>query len=156
MRVAVVGAGMKRTRLCPATKSSRARGHLGQCGPVAPDDVALGRGGLVPDRCRSTGRCRGWGASTYEVFAAEAAAGVPGVVMREALVLYRDSPKVQRSLPAWAARSARAGRTPRRTPAGLSPRAAVRGAPGGDASVPALSAPRGLGVRGAAGDSSSG
>src|ERR671920_1698501 len=31
-----------------------------------------------------------WGAATYDVLAAEAAARVPGVVMRESLVLYRD------------------------------------------------------------------
>lgn len=43
-----------------------------------------------------------WGAATYDVLAAEAAAGVPGVVMRESLVLYRDARAVQPPLPAWA------------------------------------------------------
>jgi len=43
-----------------------------------------------------------WGASTYEVLAAEAAAGVPGVVMRESLVLYRDRESARPPLPAWA------------------------------------------------------
>jgi D-amino-acid oxidase len=43
-----------------------------------------------------------WGAVTYDVLAVEAAAGVPGVVMRESLVLYRDDPEVRSPLPAWA------------------------------------------------------
>lgn len=44
-----------------------------------------------------------WGAVTYDVLAAEAAAGVPGVVMRESLVLARDARSVRPPLPAWAA-----------------------------------------------------
>jgi len=43
-----------------------------------------------------------WGAATYDVLAAEAAAGVPGVVMRETLVLRRDAQALQPPLPAWA------------------------------------------------------
>ncbi|HEX8511371.1 MAG TPA: FAD-dependent oxidoreductase [Propionibacteriaceae bacterium] len=43
-----------------------------------------------------------WGAVTYGVLAAEAAAKVPGVVMRETLVLYRDEVEGQTPLPPWA------------------------------------------------------
>jgi D-amino-acid oxidase len=43
-----------------------------------------------------------WGAATYDVLAAEAAAGAPGVVMRESLMLYRDARAVRPPLPAWA------------------------------------------------------
>ena len=43
-----------------------------------------------------------WGAVTYGVLAAEAAGKVPGVVMRETLVLYRDVVEEQAPLPAWA------------------------------------------------------
>ncbi len=43
-----------------------------------------------------------WGAATYDVLAAEAAAGVPGVVMRESLVLSRSEEYGQPPLPAWA------------------------------------------------------
>ena len=43
-----------------------------------------------------------WGAATYDLLAAEAAAGVPGVLIRESLVLYRDAQAVQPPLPAWA------------------------------------------------------
>jgi D-amino-acid oxidase len=40
-----------------------------------------------------------WGSTTYDVMAAEAARGVPGVVMRESLVVYRQEPGPQ----PWAA-----------------------------------------------------
>ena len=43
-----------------------------------------------------------WGAVTFNVLAAEAGADVPGVVMRETLVLYRDPPEPGRPLPTWA------------------------------------------------------
>lgn len=44
-----------------------------------------------------------WGATTYDMLTEEAAAGVPGVVIRESLVLYRDAADPSRPLPAWAA-----------------------------------------------------
>ena len=43
-----------------------------------------------------------WGAATYDVLAAEAAAEVPGVMMRESLMLYRDDQALLPPLPAWA------------------------------------------------------
>lgn len=42
-----------------------------------------------------------WGAVTYRLLAAEAAADVPGVVMRQTLVLYRDVVEDHAPLPAW-------------------------------------------------------
>jgi D-amino-acid oxidase len=58
-----------------------------------------------------------WGAATYDVLAAEAAAGVPGVVMRESLMLYRQAEALLPPLPAWAdavgdVRAARADELP--------------------------------------------
>jgi D-amino-acid oxidase len=44
-----------------------------------------------------------WGATTYDILATEAAARVPGVVMRESLVLYREAPDRSHPMPAWAA-----------------------------------------------------
>ena len=44
-----------------------------------------------------------WSAATYDALLAEASAAVPGVVMRESLVLYRDAPKSPPPLPDWAA-----------------------------------------------------
>jgi D-amino-acid oxidase len=43
-----------------------------------------------------------WGAATYDVLAAQAADGVPGVVMRESLMLYRDAAALEPPLPEWA------------------------------------------------------
>lgn len=65
-----------------------------------------------------------WSATTYDVLVAEAAAGVPGVVMRETLVLYRDPAHTEPPLPDWAAavgpvRPARPDELPPGYPAGL-------------------------------------
>jgi D-amino-acid oxidase len=65
-----------------------------------------------------------WGAATYDVLAAEAAADVPGVVMRESLVLYRDGQAMWGPLPAWAdavgdVRPARSDELPPGYPCGL-------------------------------------
>ena len=53
-----------------------------------------------------------WGEATYDVLAAEATAGVPGVVMRESLMLYRDAEVLARPWPRWtdAVRDARPAR----------------------------------------------
>jgi D-amino-acid oxidase len=65
-----------------------------------------------------------WGAITYDVLADAAAAGVPGVFMRESLVLYRDDPQPPPALPEWAAavghvRAARRDELPPGYPRGL-------------------------------------
>lgn len=44
-----------------------------------------------------------WGATTYDILATAAEARVPGVVMRESLVLYREAPDRSHPMPAWAA-----------------------------------------------------
>jgi D-amino-acid oxidase len=43
-----------------------------------------------------------WSADTYEVLTSQAAAGTPGVVMQQTLMLYRDAPTSEVPLPAWA------------------------------------------------------
>jgi D-amino-acid oxidase len=65
-----------------------------------------------------------WGATTYDALVAEAAAGVPGVVMRESLTLLRERPEPDAPLPDWAAavgdvRPARPDELPPGYPAGL-------------------------------------
>lgn len=42
-----------------------------------------------------------WGASTYRALQEQAEAGVPGVVMRESLVLHRAAPDPSAPLPSW-------------------------------------------------------
>ncbi|WP_244930943.1 FAD-dependent oxidoreductase [Nocardioides sp. W7] len=65
-----------------------------------------------------------WGATTYDVLAAEAATGVPGVVMRESLSLLREPRDPDAPLPDWAdavgrVRPARPDELPPGYPAGL-------------------------------------
>lgn len=43
-----------------------------------------------------------WGAASYDILAAQAAAGLPGVRMRETLVLHRHAAALPPSPPAWA------------------------------------------------------
>jgi hypothetical protein len=68
---------------------------------TSPWSAAIRFTARLPSSLRRSGfpRCRvlqrpshDWGAVTFNVLAAEAGAAVPGVVMRETLVLYRDPP----------------------------------------------------------------
>lgn len=66
-----------------------------------------------PTRVGPRDRVLGWGRRSYEVFAEQAALGVPGVIMRESLALYREPP----ATPWWAdavggVRAARPGELP--------------------------------------------
>ncbi|HEY0718088.1 MAG TPA: FAD-dependent oxidoreductase [Streptosporangiaceae bacterium] len=65
-----------------------------------------------------------WGAVTYGILRQAAAAGVPGIVMRESLTLYRDDPQPPPPGPGWAdavgdVRPARADELPPGYPRGL-------------------------------------
>ncbi|MEV6415555.1 FAD-dependent oxidoreductase [Kribbella sp. NPDC051718] len=95
MRVVVLGAGI--SGLSTATLL-RQRG----------DDVILVSAHLTeattshlaaavwfPTAAAPADKVASWGATTYDVLATEAARGVPGVVMRESLVLYREEPQPQ-------------------------------------------------------------
>ena len=124
MRVVVVGAGM--SGLACAQLLARA-GH--EVIVVSADPLHLTTSHLAaavwfPTAAGPPDAVVDWGATTYEILAAEAAAGVPGVVMRESLVLYRDAPGVQPPLPAWAGsvgdvRAARPDELPPGYPRGL-------------------------------------
>ena len=102
VRVVVVGAGM--SGLCCARLLVQG-GH--EVTVVSADPLHLTTSYLAaavwfPTAVGPPEAVARWGAATYDVLAAEAAAGVPGVVMRESLVLYRDAHAVQPPLPAWA------------------------------------------------------
>ena len=47
---------------------------------------------MVSTRVGPADRVAGWGRHTYDVLAEQAARGIPGVVMRESLALYREPP----------------------------------------------------------------
>jgi len=124
MRVVVVGAGM--SGLCCARLLAHA-GHevaVVSADPLHRTTSHLAAAVWFPTAVGPPDAVARWGASTYEVLAAEAAAGVPGVVMRETLVLYRDAPDPQAPLPAWVeavgdVRAARADELPPGYPRGL-------------------------------------
>jgi D-amino-acid oxidase len=124
VRVVVVGAGM--SGLCCARLLLR-DGHevvLVSADPLPETTSYLAAAVWFPTAAGPPAEVARWGAATYDVLAAEAAADVPGVVMRESLVLYRDPEAVRPPLPAWAdavgdVRLARAGELPPGYPHGL-------------------------------------
>lgn len=102
MRVVVVGAGI--SGLCCARLLLQ-DGH--EVTLVSSDGLHrttsyLAAAVWFPTAVGPPGAVARWGAATYDVLAAEATTGVPGVVMRESLVLCRDEQSVQPPLPAWA------------------------------------------------------
>ena len=102
MRVVVVGAGM--SGLCCARLLVEG-GHeviLVSADPLPMTTSYLAAAVWFPTAVGPPEAVARWGAATYDVLAAEAAAGVPGVVMRESLVLHRDPQALVPPLPAWA------------------------------------------------------
>lgn len=95
MRVVVLGAGI--SGLATATLL-RQRGDeviLVSAHPTEATTSHLAAAVWFPTAAAPADKVASWGTTTYDVLAAEAARGVPGVVMRESLVLYRDEPQPQ-------------------------------------------------------------
>ena len=82
----------------PATTRGRLSGAGAGRGADRAVDVLPGGGGWFPTHVGPTDRVADWGRQTYDVLAEQAARGVPGVVMRESLALYREPP----GEPEWA------------------------------------------------------
>jgi D-amino-acid oxidase len=124
MRIVVVGAGM--SGLCCARLLVQG-GHevtLVSADPLPLTTSYLAAAVWFPTAAGPPEAVARWGAATYDVLADQAAADVPGVVMRESLVLYRDAQALLQPLPAWAeavgdVRPARPDELPPGYPCGL-------------------------------------
>ena len=99
VNVTVLGAGV--TGLTSAISLLEAGHHVRVVAarPSGSTTSALAAAVWFPTHVGPPERVLRWGAHTLRVLADQAAAGVPGVVMRESLALYRDPP----GRPAWTA-----------------------------------------------------
>ena len=101
MRVVVVGAGMSGLSCARLLVDGGHEVTLVSADPLRLTTSYLAAAVWFPTAVGPPEAVARWGAATYDVLAAEAAARVPGVVMRESLVLYRDPQAVQPPLPDW-------------------------------------------------------
>lgn len=101
MRIVVVGAGM--SGLCCARLLAE-QGHdivVVSADAMPRTTSYLAAAVWFPTAVGPAEAVARWSADTFDVLAAEAAAGVPGVVMRETLVLNRDPGAPKQPLPEW-------------------------------------------------------
>lgn len=99
MQIVVVGAGVSglTTAICLLEAGHAVRVVAAALSPATTS--ALAAAVWFPTHVGPGARVSGWGEVTFRVLAEHAADGVPGVVMRESLGLYRAPPPE----PAWAA-----------------------------------------------------
>jgi D-amino-acid oxidase len=99
MRVVVLGGGV--TGLTTALSLLRAgcRVQVVAAAPVEGSTSYLAAAIWFPTHVGPPDRVAAWGSRTFTVLADQAAGGVPGVSMRESLMLYREPP----GAPEWAA-----------------------------------------------------
>jgi D-amino-acid oxidase len=98
VQVTVLGAGVSGLTSAVALLEAGHRVRLVAEGPSGTTTSALAAAVWFPTHVGPPDRVLRWGADTFRELAAQAAAGVPGVVMRESLALYREPP----DRPAWA------------------------------------------------------
>jgi D-amino-acid oxidase len=102
VRVVLIGAGMSGLGCAQLLNSAGHEVTVVTADPLTMTTSHLAAAVWFPTAAGPPDAVARWSAHTYEVLAAQAAAGVPGVVMQETLVLYRDAPTSQSPLPAWA------------------------------------------------------
>ena len=97
--IAVLGAGVSGLTSAVALLEAGHRVRVVAAEPSAATTSALAAAVWFPTHVGPPDRVLQWGRMTYQVLAEQAAALVPGVVMRESLALYRQAP----GDPEWAA-----------------------------------------------------
>lgn len=120
LQVVVVGSGISGLTTAIALLEAGHAVRLVAAERALSTTSALAAAVWFPTHVAPWERVSGWGAHTFEVLTNQAAARVPGVVMRESLSLYREPP----GEPAWAGavgivRPARAHELPTGYPYGL-------------------------------------
>ena len=97
MQIVVVGSGIIGLSAAVALLDAGHEVRVVAAKPSADTTSALAAAVWFPTHVGPWERVSGWGEHTLRVFARQAATHVPGVVMRESLGLYRQSP----GAPAW-------------------------------------------------------
>jgi len=92
MRVTVLGAGVTGLTTAISLLDAECDVEVVTAGPVEATTSYLAAAVWFPTHVGPPDRVAAWGRDTYDVLAEQAEAGVPGVVMRESLTLYREPP----------------------------------------------------------------
>lgn len=98
MKVAVLGAGISGLTTAITLIDAGCQVRIVAADPTETTTSYLAAAVWFPTHAGPPDRVAAWGGTTYDVLAAQAARGVPGVVMRESLTLYREPP----GRPDWA------------------------------------------------------
>lgn len=99
MRVTVLGAGVSGLTTAIRLLETGCRVQVVAADRIEASTSYLAAAVWFPTHVGPPGRVARWGQYTYRVFAEQAALGVPGVMLRESLALYREPP----GEPDWAA-----------------------------------------------------
>lgn len=99
MRVTVLGAGVSGLTTAIRLLEAGCQVHVVAADPIQASTSYLAAAVWFPTHVGPPSRVAQWGHYTYQVLERQAALGVPGVVLRESLALYREPP----AEPEWAA-----------------------------------------------------
>ena len=98
MRVTVLGAGVAGLTTASRLLAAGCQVRVVAAAPIEQSTSYLAAAVWFPTHVGPADRVADWGRQTYDVLAEQAARGIPGVVMRESLALYREPPRK----PEWA------------------------------------------------------